>query len=152
MTLAGIGALTLLFIIAGAITDPYVRMHMFMGSWMLVFAGFKIMRPHDFAYAFSEYDPIAARTLLYGYVYPYIELLLGICYILGILLVPAYLITVGIMSITAYGVVRSLSNPRPLVCACMGALFKLPLTVVSLMENVLMIAMALFMLYHVRWF
>jgi len=119
----------------------------FMGIFFLLFAGLKFLDYKNFPDSFAMYDPLAALWPAYGWVYPFVELLFGILLLssLGLVFVlPAVVILLGV---TTYGVLRSLQGKRPIRCACMGTALNLPMTEATLIENVLMIGMALISLY-----
>jgi hypothetical protein len=119
----------------------------FMAGFFLVFGFFKIINLPEFVEAYSMYDIIAQRSRFYAYIYPFIEIVLGIAYMLRYKLFLANVITVIIMVIGSMGVAIELSKGRQIVCACLGAVFKLPMTYVTLSEDLIMGAMALYMLF-----
>ena len=53
------------------------------------------------------------------------------------------LITFFILSITTYGIIKTLINKKEIQCACLGTSLKLPMTEATLIENIIMISMAL---------
>ncbi len=125
---------------------PHLFMADFMGSFFIVFGGFKVLNWHGFAEAYAMYDIIAKRSKLYAYAYPLIELSLGALYFLGWYPFHTNLITLVVMLVGAMGVGIELSKGKTIVCACLGAVFKLPMTYVTLFEDLLMAGMALVML------
>ena len=118
----------------------------FMGTFFLVFACFKFIGYEVFVVMFRGYDILAKKYRPYPYMYPFIELFLGILYILD--LGPNFrdLFTIVLMSIGAYGVYEQNKKRNPIKCACLGNVIKLPLSTVSLIEDVGMGVMALAML------
>lgn len=122
-------------------------MHYFMGFFLCQFALLKLFHPRDFADAFQMYDLIAKRWRLYAFVYPILELAMGLLYLS--LLVPTitYILTILILGIGAIGVIRALLQGLDVRCACMGTALDVPLSTVSLTEDLAMIAMASWMLY-----
>lgn len=125
-------------------------MQTFMGGFFIAFSFFKFLDIKGFAYAFAGYDPIAKRWLPYGYLYPFIELCLGIAYLIGGNPVMTNLITLCVVIISTIGVAQSLLQNRQIQCACLGTVFRLPMTQLTLTENSVMIVMALGMLM-VSW-
>ena len=115
----------------------------FMALFFLIFGSFKIMKLKDFATAYAEYDIIAKRFFWYGYLYPFIELGLGIAYLFNIMPKAIDICTLILMLISAIGVFIELHKGRTIVCACLGTVFKLPMTWVTLSEDLLMAVMAL---------
>lgn len=121
-------------------------MYDFMGAFFIVFGGFKVINLAGFAQAYSEYDIIAKRSTLYAHIYPFFELILGIMYITRYQLVLANWATFILMAISSIGVALELAKGKTIVCACLGAVFKIPMTYVTLAEDIIMGLMALFML------
>lgn len=117
----------------------------FMGTFFVVFAGFKLVDLPGFVMSYIGYDLIAARSMLYGKLYPFIELGLGIAYFLN--QDWADYVTLPLMVIGAIGVAKQLMRGSKIKCACLGTYVKLPLTTVSLFEDLLMGAMAAYMIF-----
>ncbi|MDZ4099351.1 MAG: hypothetical protein U1E13_11745, partial [Methylophilaceae bacterium] len=92
------------------------------------------------------YDLIGMRFFVYGYLYPFIELGLGVAYLANVVPVAINSFTVVLMSVGAVGVLLKLLKREQIVCACLGTVFKFPMTYVTLAENLLMAGMALVML------
>ncbi len=121
-------------------------MQIFMGGFFVAFSFFKFLDIKGFAHSFSNYDPISKRWLSYGYIYPFIELSLGIAYLTGINLFLTNIITLVVITIGTIGVAQALWQKRSIQCACLGTVFNLPMTQVTLTENSVMIVMAVGML------
>jgi hypothetical protein len=121
-------------------------MYDFMGIFFIIFGGFKIYNSKEFAQAYAEYDLIAKRSKAYAYFYPYIELGLGICYLMRWQLKMVNGITMGLMLVSAAGVAYALSKKEQITCACLGMVFKIPMTYVTFFEDMLMAGMAAMML------
>lgn len=127
--------------------DLMYAMRMFMGGFFVVFGGFKVLNWKGFAEAYRMYDIIAKRSMIYGYLYPLIELGLGISYFAAWNLLATNIITIVIMTIGAVGVGKELLKGEKIVCACLGVVFKIPMTWVTFIEDILMAGMALWMLF-----
>lgn len=121
-------------------------MRWFMGGFFIIFGSFKLIGYEMFITMFPIYDPLARRFKLYNYAYPFIELFLGFLYVANLLEVPRDIVTIVLLGIGAYGVSRSISANNGIKCACLGNIIKLPLSSVTLFEDVLMVAMAAIML------
>lgn len=122
-------------------------MYDFMAAFFLVFGFFKIINLAGFAEAYRMYDILAQRFYAYGYVYPFIEITLGLCYLFRYQLNIANWITLIVMIISSVGVAIELRKQKEIVCACLGVVFKIPMTYVTLLEDVIMGLMALAMLF-----
>lgn len=125
----------------------HVLMTNFMGGFFVIFSLFKMIDVRGFADAYSTYDLIASRSSSYALAYPFIELGLGIAYFVGIAPVLTNAITLMLMTIGAIGVFRALRGGRAIQCACLGTALNLPMTKVTLSEDVVMGGMALAMLF-----
>lgn len=118
----------------------------FMGSFFLVFGTFKLLNLSGFAKAYQIYDLVAQRSVVYAYAYPFLEIGLGIAYFTRFMPKITNVFTLVLMSVSALGVFNELRKGKQIVCACLGVVFKIPMTYVTLMEDVLMAGMALVML------
>ncbi len=119
----------------------------FMGAFFLAFSFFKLLDLQGFADNYRSYDVVAKRVPAYGYVYPFIELLLGVTYVAAFQPFATNLVTLLVMSISSVGVIQSLLNKRKIRCACLGTVFNLPMSTVTLVEDGLMVAMAAFAIF-----
>jgi hypothetical protein len=79
-------------------------------------------------------------------VYPFIEVVLGIMFLMRIEISIALIITFVILGITTIGVVKTLLDKKSIQCACLGTALKLPMTKATFIENTIMIIMAITML------
>ncbi|MBM18080.1 MAG: hypothetical protein CL947_03380 [Epsilonproteobacteria bacterium] len=122
-------------------------MRIFMGLFFIVFGFFKILNWTGFAYAFAEYDIIAKNTIAYAYLYPLIEFFLGAMYLSNNATFVIHVITGLIMFIGAIGVAQSLIYKKDIRCACLGTVIKLPVSWITLIEDIGMGLMALYMIF-----
>lgn len=125
---------------------PAALMNGFMGGFFLVFSFFKLLDVRGFAMSYRTYDLVAAAWPTWGYVYPFVELALGVAYVTGALPWLTNSVTLVLMLVGAAGVLKALLNKRRIRCACLGAVLKLPLTQVTLAEDIVMAVMAAAML------
>lgn len=112
----------------------------------MLFGLLKVINLKNFAIAYSSYDIIAKRTIVYGYIYPFIELGLAIAYITSFSMAITNGVTLVIMLISAIGVMKELLKKNRIPCACLGMVFVVPMTTVTLIEDLLMAVMAATML------
>lgn len=119
----------------------------FMAGFFLVFSGFKLLDLKGFAQGYYTYDLLAKRVFVYGYIYPFLELALGIGYILfaGALLLNLFAFILMVFS--GVGVLTKLAKHERFQCSCLGTIFKLPLTQVTLIEDFGMAMLGLIMLF-----
>ena len=118
----------------------------FMGLFYVVFSFFMFLDLKGSQTSFETYDPLAKRISIYGWVYPFIELARGLCFLMRYQLEFALILTLLILGMTTMGVLRVLIDKRQIQCACLGTALKLPMTEATFIENAVMIVMALFML------
>lgn len=117
-------------------------MNHFMGGFFIVFSFFKFLDIQGFANSYSGYDLLAMRWKSYGYVYPFIELGLGFGWAFGGGTQAVALTTLVVMGFSALGVIKAVLNKRSIACACLGTVFQLPMTTVTIVEDLIMVAMA----------
>ena len=115
----------------------------FMGLFFIVFSFFKFLDYKNFPRSFSMYDPIAKNIPLYGWIYPFIETFLGIMFLFRIQIFLSIVSTIIFLGVTTIGVVKVLTNKEEIQCACLGTAIKLPMTIATLIENGIMIIMAI---------
>ena len=118
----------------------------FMGLFYIVFSFFKLLDLKGFPESFRMYDPLAKVIPLYALIYPFIEVALGLLFLMRIQIPIALIMTLVILSITTIGVTKSLLDKKSIQCACLGTALKLPMTKATFIENSIMIVMAVVML------
>lgn len=118
----------------------------FMAGFFLVFSFFKLMSLRGFAEGYGSYDVVAKKLPVWGYIYPFVELALGIAFLTGFQPLLTNWITLVVMGISSIGVIQSLLNKSPFQCACLGTVIKLPLSKVTLFEDLLMVGMSIVMI------
>lgn len=119
----------------------------FMGLFYIVFSFFKLLDLKGFPESFRMYDPLAKIFPSYGWMYPFIELVLGILFLMRIQISMALIVTLIILGITTIGVTKTLLDKKSIQCACLGTALKLPMTKATFIENTIMIVMAIIMLF-----
>jgi cation transport ATPase len=121
-------------------------MRYFMAGFFLVFAFFKLLDLRAFADAYAGYDLLSARWHGWGYVYPFVELALGMAYLSNFQPVLTAWVTLVVMGFSAVGVILAVMRQSTIRCACLGTVFQLPMSTVTIVEDVGMVAMAALML------
>jgi cation transport ATPase len=117
-------------------------MQYFMAGFFLVFSFFKLLNLKGFAESYVMYDVLAKRIPVWAYIYAFVELGLGIAYLINFNPFITNSITFIVMSISIVGVFQSVLNKKKIQCACLGAVFNLPMSTVTIIEDALMIAMS----------
>lgn len=119
----------------------------FIGFSMCVLALLKLQNLESFSSMFLNYDLLAKRWVPYSYLYPFAEGAAGVLMIAGALTWLSVPVALFIGTIGAVSVFKAVYlDKRELKCACVGGDSNVPLGFVSLTENVMMVAMALWMI------
>lgn len=141
-----IAGITLLIQFASGSFTLMQWMQHFMAGFFIVFSFFKMMSLKAFAEGYRTYDIVAKAIPAYGFVYPFIELALGVAIITGFEPYATNIVALVVMAISTIGVVNSLMKKKTFQCACLGTVIKLPLSKVTLFEDLLMVVMSAIML------
>jgi copper chaperone CopZ len=140
-----VGYITGTVLLIGAATDTWSVMTMmrhFMAGFFIVFSFFKLLDLPGFVNAYYSYDLIARAMPKWGWVYPFVELALGVLYLLDAVPIATNIITLVLMLVGSAGVLKALKENRRIQCACLGTALNLPMTKVTLVEDLTMAAMA----------
>ena len=121
----------------------------FMGLFYIVFSFFKMLDLKGFPESFKMYDPLAKRIPIYGWMYPFIETVLGLMFLMRFKVDIALVITLIVLGITTIGVLKTLLYKKHIRCACLGTALKLPMTEATLIENTIMMVMSILMLFNI---
>lgn len=144
--LIGVLALVGVLTTVGVLVFAQDVMLAFMGYFFLVFGALKVVRINGFVEAYQMYDVLAKRSRLYAYLYPFLELGFSLAYLLAWQVEIVSTVVAPIMLVGAYGVYLKLREREEIPCACLGTVFKVPMTWVTLGEDLLMAGMAVMIL------
>ncbi len=144
-------AMTALMALAASMASFGTPFTIAAGEWFIAFsmcvlATLKLQDIERFSTMFLNYDLLARRWVPYGYLYPFGEAAAGVLMIAGVLTwlsVPIALFIGGIGAVSVFKAVYV--DKRELKCACVGGSSNVPLGFVSLTENLMMVAMAVWM-------
>jgi copper chaperone CopZ len=123
--------------------DAALSMQWFMGGFFVVFSFFKMLDLRGFASAYREYDMVAKALPVWGRLYPFVELGLGLAYLAGWKLPWVNAVTAVVMAASLVGVMRAVFKKQKIRCACLGTGFNLPMSTVTIIEDGAMLTMAL---------
>ena len=124
----------------------------FIAISMCILAIQKLQDIESFSTMFLNYDLLARRWVRYGYLYPFGEALAGVLMIAGTLIWIAAPVALFIGTVGAVSVFKAVYlDERELKCACVGGASRVPLGFVSLTENLMMIAMGIWMPIRMSW-
>lgn len=118
----------------------------FMAGFFLVFGAFKLLDVAAFADAYSTYDVVAKRFRPWGMAYPFVETALGFAFLFQFQLHAATWVALVLSLVGAIGVIQSVMRKQTIKCACLGTVFNLPMSTITIVENLGMAAMAVAML------
>ena len=137
-----ISLVTILIQLKNEKTNVMQWMQHFMAGFFLVFSFFKLLNLKGFAESYVMYDVVARKIPVWAYLYAFVELGLGIANLIDFNPVVTNATTFIVMSISIIGVLQSVLNKKRIQCACLGAVFNLPMSTVTIIEDALMIAMS----------
>lgn len=144
-TLMALSAVAATYAVSGQLLT-WRAVQWFIALSMVVLAMLKLQNVETFSAMFLNYDLLARHWVPYSYVYPYAEALAGVLMIAGALTWLSAPLALFIGTIGAVSVFKAVYvDKRELKCACVGGSSNVPLGFISLTENVMMIAMAVWM-------
>jgi copper chaperone CopZ len=146
LIIAYIAGATALVAVATGDRSAATLMRHFMAGFFLVFSFFKLLDLRGFVDAYRSYDLVARAVPAWGGLYPFVELALGVAYLLNLARVAVNAVTLVLMLVGSVGVLKALLDKRAIRCACLGTALNLPMTTVTLVEDLGMAAMAAAML------
>ena len=120
----------------------------YMGIFFIVFSFLKLLNVKGFSITFSKYDIFAKRVPGFAVSYPFLEFLLGVSFLTQPILIVSNIITLIFMTSQSIGVMNVLKNKQIIQCACMGSSINLSISYITLLENIVMILMAGYMIYQ----
>jgi len=121
-------------------------MRHFMAGFFFTFSFFKMLNLKEFKDSYLMYDIIARKFPAWGYIYAFTELLLGIAFLINFNPIITNSLTFVVMSVSIIGVLQTVLDKKTIKCACLGDVFNLPMSTVTIIEDGLMIIMSLGML------
>ena len=145
-------AMTAMMALAASYAAYGTPLTMRAGEWFIAFsmcvlAILKLQDVESFSSMFLGYDLLARRWVRYAYAYPFCEALAGVLMVAGALDWLSIPVALFIGTVGAVSVVKAVYvDKREIKCACVGGSGSVPLGFVSLTENLMMVAMAVWML------
>lgn len=126
-----------------------MAMQYFMAGFFLVFSFFKFLNLKGFVESYVMYDVLAKRIPIWAYLYAFIEVSLGMAYLINFNPLVTNIFTFTVMSLSIIGVLQSVFNKRKIQCACLGAVFNLPMSTITIIEDALMIVMSGYIIINI---
>lgn len=121
-------------------------MAQFMGVFFITFGAFKLAGLQMFVITYRGYDILAKRFKFWAWAFPFIEIALGLSYLAIGNNLWLNIITIFVTGLAGIGVAKELRRKSDFKCACLGSVIRLPLSKVSLVENLAMFGMAVYMI------
>jgi copper chaperone CopZ len=138
-----VGMITLTSLKGGTLHDFMLN---FMAGFFLVFGAFKLFDIRGFRDAYATYDLLATRWPNYGLIYPFLELALGFAFLFRFELTATYWASLMLMGFSSLGVINALRKKQKIRCACLGTMLNLPMSTITLVEDLGMVMMAVVMI------
>ena len=129
-------------------SDALRTVMFFEGLMLSFFALFKLLDVKGFQEGYASYDLITKHIPGWGYLYPFVELGLGVLLLLNCWVHPVSVLVALLAIIGLISVAIELRKDRKIQCACLGTALNVPLTQVTLVENGIMLVMALIMVFN----
>ena len=126
----------------------HTLMQYFMAGYFLLFGALKVARWRGFVESYRAYDDLAKRSRFYAWAYPALEIAFGLYYYFIALWWPVDALVALLMAQKAYSTARAVSRGEVVQCACLGSFFAIPVTRVTVFEDALMAAMAVYMVWY----
>ena len=123
--------------------DSNVLIKNYMGIIYIVFGFLKLYDIDKFVNVFRKYDIIANKVEFWAWMYPFIEILLGISLLSNVFVNKTMKITLVLMIISIISVSISLLKKQNLRCGCLGTFFHIPLSYVTISENLAMLGLSM---------
>lgn len=142
-----ITAISLIISLSESRFDGMLFMRAFMSGFFLTFSFFKMLDLRGFAESYAMYDIVAIKFKGWGYIYAFLELGLGIAFAVNFAPIAVNAFTAVLMLVSLIGVLQTVINKKKIRCACLGAVFNLPMSTVTIIEDGLMIVMSIAMLF-----
>lgn len=120
-----------------------------MGLFFIIFGIFQLVGYKDFVMVFPKYDPIAKHIPGYARVYPFLSIAAGVLYLMNLFVPWRDIVVACVLLVAAVGLARMIrldySDVTRVPCVCLGNIIKLPISWVTLGEDLIMGGMALVM-------
>tara|TARA_B100001750_G_scaffold165324_1_gene133902 strand:+ start:214 stop:933 length:720 start_codon:yes stop_codon:yes gene_type:complete len=147
-------ALTIVIVSSLSIQTPLRNFNLdnwfitYMGLFFMLFSFLKLLNIKGFSITFSRYDLLGKNIPGFAVSYPFLELCLGVAFLTNSLLITANLATLIFMISQCIGVGNVLRKKEIIQCACLGSSINLPVSYLTLIENLVMVSMSSYMLFQ----
>ena len=126
-----------------------------MGAFFGVFGIFQLLGYKNFVDVFPKYDPIAKTIPIYGKIYPILSIVIGILYFLNLFspwrdILVAIITTIAFIGIGI--IIYSGKEEQKVHCVCLGNVIKLPISSITVLENLVMSIMSITIIINYFFF
>lgn len=114
----------------------------FMGGFMVVFGGLKLVGIEVFIKVAPLYDLLAKKFRFYKYLYPLVQVFLGLMFIIGIFQGFTSLLALVFGLSSLVGMIKVLSRRGPIRLSYLGNIIGLRFSTVSIFENTIIVVLS----------
>lgn len=118
----------------------------FMAGFFMFFGAMQLYSLSSTSEALKKYDPIAQKFSWYAGLYPFVFFFFGLLLHFHKVSMIVSILTIPMLGIQTLGIIKVLKNGADIQCACAGTKFSLPLSYVTVVENVIMVLMSIAMI------
>jgi len=119
----------------------------FLGFFSLSFGVLKLINLKSYFESVTEYDFIVQKFNFYAYLIPVFEIFFGILFVMQKEFLIIEYLCIIFFTLNLVVIANALEKRRNFTCACMGGLFKIPLSYVSLLESLTMVIGTIYLIY-----
>ncbi len=118
----------------------------FMAGFFIFFGALQLNSLSSTSETLKKYDPIAQKFSWYAGLYPFVFFFFGLLLHFHSASTIVSLLTIPMLGIQTLGIIKVLKSGANIECACAGTKFSLPLSYVTVVENLIMVAMSIAMI------
>jgi len=119
----------------------------FLGFFSISFGVLKLINLKSYFESVLEYDFIVQKFNFYAYLIPIFEIVFGALFVLQKEYLFIEYLCIIFFTLNIVVIANALEKKRNFTCACMGGLFKIPLSYVSLLESLTMVLGTIYLIY-----
>lgn len=128
--------------------EIHVYMQYFMAGYFLIFGIMQTISLKKSAKMIQQYDTIAKHIKVYGYLYPLLQIAIGVAYLMWFSPIITNAVAATVLFFTLIGVIDVLERKEKVRCGCLGSSMNVSVGRVTLIENAIMFVMAFGMLVY----
>lgn len=148
VAIAGVIVFAITAMLTTGYTDLHVFMQYLMAGYFLIFGIMQTISLKKSAKMLQQYDTIAKYIPAYGYIYPPLQIALGVAYLFWISPIIVNAIAATVLFFTLIGIINVIESKEKVRCGCLGDTMKVSVGWVTLVENAVMFVMAFGMIIY----